>query len=192
MLTNMKRGWLLYILGGTFLLLGWELAPPLKIGLVFNVIAFSSPVVIVIAVRTWRPEHRLPWYLFALGLTLFVAGEVITYNYEKLFGAELPYPSIGDILYLTAYPCLIAGVLLMVHRRSPGRHREGLIDSLIVAIGIGTISWVFLMSPLARSPEANAIQKLVGMAYPFMDLVLIVVVVRRPSAPGGALSPSLS
>jgi hypothetical protein len=112
----MKRGWLLYILGGTFLLLGWELAPPLKIGLVFNVIAFSSPVVIVIAVRTWRPEHRLPWYLFALGLTLFVAGEVITYNYEKLFGAELPYPSIGDILYLTAYPCLIAGVLLMVHR----------------------------------------------------------------------------
>ena len=180
----MKRGWLLYILGGTFLLLGWELAPPLKIGLVFNVIAFSSPVVIVIAVRTWRPEHRLPWYLFALGLTLFVAGEVITYNYEKLFGAELPYPSIGDILYLTAYPCLIAGVLLMVHRRSPGRHREGLIDSLIVAIGIGTISWVFLMSPLARSPEANAIQKVVGMAYPFMDLVLIVVVVRLAIGPG--------
>jgi diguanylate cyclase (GGDEF)-like protein/PAS domain S-box-containing protein len=183
-MTNMKRGWLLYILGGTFLLLGWELAPPLKIGLVFNVIAFSSPVVIVIAVRTWRPEHRLPWYLFALGLTLFVAGEVITYNYEKLFGAVLPYPSIGDILYLTAYPCLIAGVLLMVHRRSPGRHREGLIDSLIVAIGIGTISWVFLMSPLARSPEANAIQKLVGMAYPFMDLVLIVVVVRLAIGPG--------
>ena len=179
-----RRGWLLYILGGTLLLLGWEFVPPLKIGLVFNVIAFSSPVVIVIAVRTWRPEHRLPWYLFALGQTLFVAGDVITYNYERLFGSELPYPSIGDILYLSVYPCLIAGVLLMVHRRSPGRDREGLIDSLIVAIGIGTISWVFLMSPIARTPDSNAIQRLVGMAYPFMDLILLVVVVRLAIGPG--------
>jgi diguanylate cyclase (GGDEF)-like protein/PAS domain S-box-containing protein len=184
MTTMRHRGWLLYILGGTLLLLGWEFVPPLKIGLVFNVIAFSSPVVIVLAVRTWRPEQRLPWYLFALGQTLFVAGDIITYNYEKLFGSELPYPSIGDILYLSVYPCLIAGVLLMVRRRSPGRDREGLIDSLIVAIGIGTISWVFLMSPIARTPESNAIQRLVGMAYPFMDLMLLVVVVRLAMGPG--------
>lgn len=184
-MTTMRRlGWLLYILGGTLLLLGWEFVPPLKIGLVFNVIAFSSPVVIVIAVRTWRPDQRRPWYLFALGQTLFVAGDVITYNYEKLFGSELPYPSIGDILYLSVYPCLIAGVLLMVHRHSPGRDREGLIDSLIVAIGIGTISWVFLMSPIARTPESNAIQRIVGMAYPFMDLMLLVVVVRLAIGPG--------
>jgi hypothetical protein len=81
-----RRAWLLYILGGALLLLGWEFAPPLKIGLVFNVIAFSSPVAIAIAVRIWRPEHRLPWYLFALGQTLFVAGDIITHNYEKLFG----------------------------------------------------------------------------------------------------------
>jgi diguanylate cyclase (GGDEF)-like protein/PAS domain S-box-containing protein len=186
-----RRGWLLYVLGGTLLLLGWELVPPLKVGFVFNIIAVSSPVVILIAVKTWRPEHRLPWYLFALGQTMFVAGDVITYNYDKLFGAELPYPSIGDILYLSVYPCLIAGVLLMVHRRSPGRDREGLIDSLIVAIGIGTISWVFLMSPIARTPESSAIQRLVGMAYPFMDLVLLVAVVRLAIGPGRR-APSFS
>ena len=186
-----RRGWLLYVLGGTLLLLGWELVPPLKVGFVFNIIAVSSPVVILIAVKTWRPEHRLPWYLFALGQTMFVAGDVITYNYDKLFGAELPYPSIGDILYLSVYPCLIAGVLLMVRRRSPGRDREGLIDSLIVAIGIGTISWVFLMSPIARTPESSGIQRLVGMAYPFMDLVLLVAVVRLAIGPGRR-APSFS
>jgi len=186
-----RRGWLLYVLGGTLLLLGWELVPPLKVGFVFNIIAVSSPIVILIAVKTWRPEHRLSWYLFALGQTLFVAGDVITYNYDKLFGAELPYPSIGDILYLSVYPCLIAGVLLMVHRRSPGRDREGLIDSLIVAIGIGTISWVFLMSPIARTPESSATQRLVGMAYPFMDLVLLVAVVRLAIGPGRR-APSFS
>ena len=76
------------------------------------------------------------------------------------------------------YPCLIAGILLISRRRSPGRDRKGLIDSLIVAIGIGTISWVFLMSPIAHDAESALIQKVVSMAYPFMDLMLLTVVIR--------------
>ena len=96
-----RRAWLLYLAAGFATLAIWEFAPALKIGPVFNVIAFSSPVAIVVAVRLWKPEARAPWYLFALGQALFVAGDVITYNYDKFFnGAELPYPSIGDVLYL--------------------------------------------------------------------------------------------
>lgn len=175
----MKRpAWLLYLLGGAALLAVWELVPPLKVGPIFNVIALSSPVAIVLAVGRNKPEHRLPWYLFALGQTLFVAGDIITYNYDKFFGTDLPFPSIGDIAYLAVYPCLIAGILLISRRRSPGRDRKGLIDSLIVAIGIGTISWVFLMSPIAHDAESTLIQKVVSMAYPFMDLMLLTVVIR--------------
>src|SRR3972149_958684 len=104
----------------------------------------TSPGAIVVAVRLWGTEQRAPWYPFALGQAFFVAGGVITQNYERLFGTTLPFPSLGDVYYLAIYPCTIAGILMLVHRRTPGRDREGLIDSLIVAIGIGTISWVFL------------------------------------------------
>ena len=174
-----RRAWLLYLLGGALFTLGWEFVPGMKLGVVFNLIAISSPVAIVIAVRIWKPEQKAPWYLFALGQTFFVMGDVITYNYGKFFGgAELPYPSIGDVFYLAVYPCLVAGVLMLVRRRNPGRDREGLIDSLIVAIGIGTISWVFLMGPTAHGTDSTLTQKLVGMAYPFMDLVLLTVVFR--------------
>jgi diguanylate cyclase (GGDEF)-like protein/PAS domain S-box-containing protein len=173
-----RRAWLLYLLFGYALLAVWEFVPGAKVGPLFNAIALSSPVAIVVAVRMWKPAQRAPWYLFALGQTLFVAGDVITYNYERFFHTELPYPSIGDVLYLAVYPCLVLGVLLIVRRRSPGRDREGLIDSLIVAIGVGTISWVYLMGPIASDSASRIIDRVVGMAYPFMDLILLTVVVR--------------
>ena len=74
-------------------------------------IAISSPIAIVIAVRIWQPQTRLPWYLFALGQTFFVIGDVITYNYVEFFGTDLPFPSVGDVFYLSVYPCLIVGIL---------------------------------------------------------------------------------
>jgi diguanylate cyclase (GGDEF)-like protein/PAS domain S-box-containing protein len=173
-----RRAWIFYLLFGFALLGVWEFVPGAKVGPLFNAIALSSPIAIVIAVRMWKPQQRMPWYLFALGQTFFVAGDVITYNYERFFHTELPYPSVGDVLYLAVYPCLVLGVLLLVRRRSPGKDREGLIDSLIVAIGIGTISWVYLMGPIAGDSTSTVLQRLVGMAYPFMDLILITVVVR--------------
>ena len=156
-----QRAWLLYLMAAEAALLAYLFVPGCRQGWFFNLIAVSSPIAIVCAVRMWNPEAKAPWYLFALGQTLFVAGDVITYNYDKFFGSELPFPSIGDVAYLSVYPCLIAGILLLVRRRSPGRDREGLIDSLIIAVGIGVISWVFLMGPdrarrrLDADPEAR-------------------------------------
>jgi diguanylate cyclase (GGDEF)-like protein/PAS domain S-box-containing protein len=179
-----RRAWLLYLLAGTVVMLAWEYVPHLKVGWLFNAIALSSPVAIVLAVRMWKPQHRAPWYLFALGQTFFVAGDIITYNYQRFFGAELPFPSIGDAAYLAVYPCLIAGILMLIRRHSPGRDQDGFIDSLIVAIGIGTISWVFLMAPIAQDKLTEPIPKFISMAYPFMDLMLVTVVVRLAIGPG--------
>ena len=127
-----RRAWLAYLVTVVAALVAYLFVPGLRRGWVFNLIAVSSPIAILWAVRTWKPKARTPWYLFALGLSLFVAGDVITYNYDKIFGAELPFPSIGDILYLSVYPCLIAGIVLLVRERNPGRDRESIIDSLIV------------------------------------------------------------
>jgi diguanylate cyclase (GGDEF)-like protein/PAS domain S-box-containing protein len=163
--------------------------PGLRLGPLFNAIAISSPIAIVIAVRYGKPQVRLPWYLFALGQTFFVAGDVITYNYDRFFGTDLPFPSIGDVFYLSVYPCLVAGILMLVRRKSTGGDRDGMIDSLIVAIGVGTISWVFLLSPLAHDSASSLVQKLSGMAYPVMDLILLTVVVRLAIG-GGRRAPA--
>jgi diguanylate cyclase (GGDEF)-like protein/PAS domain S-box-containing protein len=154
------------------------LVPGARAGVLFNAIGLSSPIVIALSLRRRDVGNRLPWVLIAVGQTLFVLGDVITYNYDRFFGTELPYPSIGDLFYLSVYPCLIAGILLLVRRRSPGRDRDGVIDSLIVAIGVGVLSWVFLIAPYTRDSSLTLLQKLVAIGYPVMDLMLITVAVR--------------
>lgn len=172
------RAWALYLSIGAAVLTAFVFVHPIRVGPLFNVIGLSAPIAMVVAARMHAPRQRLPWYLVAIGQALFVAGDVITYNYGRFFGTEPPFPSIGDVLYLSVYPFLIAGVLLLVRRRSPGRDRASLIDSLIIAVGVGTLSWVFLLAPYAYDQSLTLIQKLTAMAYPIMDLILFGVAVR--------------
>jgi diguanylate cyclase (GGDEF)-like protein/PAS domain S-box-containing protein len=145
----------------------------------FNAIGLSSPLLILVAARLHEPERRGPWYLFALGQFVFIGGDVFSYNYDKIFGTELPYPAISDALYLSVYPCIVAGLFLMIRHRGAGRDRGALIDSAMVAIGVGTLSWVFLISPYVHEDFGlTGLQKLVSMSYPTMDLLLMAVAVR--------------
>ena len=93
-----------------------------------------------------RPRARGAWWLFAVGQFLFFGGDLYTYSYPKL-SARRPFPSLGDALYLAVYPVLMAGLLLLVRRRNPRRDPAALIDALILTIGIGLLSWVFLIAP---------------------------------------------
>ena len=161
--------------------------------LLFNLVGLASPVLIIVAVRMHRPENPWPWYLIAIGQFLFIAGDVVSYNYElfnlvfpRVFWldyafnpmGDVPFPGIADALYLAVYPALIAGVLLMIHARTPGRDRASLLDSLMVAIGVGTISWVLLISPYIHITDLDLKIKLTAMAYPTMDLLLMAVSIR--------------
>ncbi len=168
----------MYLLLGSIATVAFLTVPGFRIGVLLNVIALSSPIVILIALRVNHVEYKLPWILIALGQVLFVAGDVITYNYDRLFMTELPYPSIGDVLYLSVYPCLLAGMLLLIRRRNPGRDRDSAIDSLIVAIGVGVLSWVLLIAPYTHDSSLTLLQKLVSMGYPIFDLMLITAAVR--------------
>ena len=87
-----QRAWLLYLVTAEAALLAYLFVPGCRQGFVFNLIALSSPIAIVQAVRMWKPAVKAPWYLFALGQTFFVAGDVITYNYEKFFGTRAAVP----------------------------------------------------------------------------------------------------
>ena len=173
-----RRAWFVYVLGGLALLAAWGTYEPLTSGPVYSLIVLTSPVAILVAVRIHRPEHRTPWYLFALGQTLFLAGNVVTYNHELLFDETLTFPSSGDAAFLAVYPCLIAGILLLIRERSPGRDREAFIDSLILAVAVGTVAWVYLLAPVTQDTASGLMDKTVGMAYPLMDLVLLATVVR--------------
>ena len=177
MIRALRQPWLLYAAGVCAVAVAY-LAGPLKEGPVMNLIGASAVVATIVGARRNSPEHRLPWYLFAFSQALFVSGDVLSYNYTRFFGGELPFPSIADPFYLALYPSLIAALLLLVRRRSPGRDIASLIDSLIVAVGVGTISWIYLMAPYAEDETLALSTKLISIAYPVMDLLVLAVAVR--------------
>jgi PAS domain S-box-containing protein len=180
-----RFAWLAYLGLGAVMLAAYLFIHAIRVGPLFNLIGLSGAVAIVVAVRIHRPKQRLAWYLVAIGQVLFVAGDVITYNYKDFFGTEAPFPSIGDLLYLLVYPFLILGILLLIRRREPGGDRVSLLDSLIVGVGVGALSWVLLIAPNVRDETLSLAQKLVAMAYPVMDLVLLTVAVRLTVGTGG-------
>ena len=183
------RAWLVYLAVGGVVLTAFVFVHGIRVGPLFNAVGLSAAVAMVVAARLHRPAQRLPWYLVAIGQVLFVGGDVITYNYERFFGTEPPFPSIGDLFYLSVYPFLIAGLLLLIRRRSPGRDRASLIDSLIVSVGVGAISWVWLLAPYVHDQTLSLSQKLTAMGYPMMDLLLFFVAVRL-TVTGGRRPPA--
>jgi diguanylate cyclase (GGDEF)-like protein/PAS domain S-box-containing protein len=178
-----RHAWWLYLAVMAAISVAY-LAGPLKAGPVFNAIGFSACIAIVAGVRIHRPAARWAWYLIALGQALLVAGDVLAYNYTAFFGVALPFPSIADPLYLAVYPTTVAGLLLLIRRRNPGRDWASLVDSVIVTIGLGLLSWVFLMAPYAANSSLHLGTKLVAIAYPLGDILMLGVAVRMAVGAG--------
>jgi len=124
------RLWVVYLVAGALLTAAYLWVPPLKgNGPLINLLGLSSSVAIAVGIYLHRPKARAAWFLFIVGQFLFFAGDLYTYSYPKVFGADVEFPSLGDAIYLMVYPALVAGLLLLVRRRNPRGDRAGAIDS---------------------------------------------------------------
>jgi diguanylate cyclase (GGDEF)-like protein/PAS domain S-box-containing protein len=186
-----ERAWKLYLATGVALLLVYYFVPVLKgNGVIFNLIGVSSAVAMVAGVRLHQPSTPNAWYLFGTGHALFVIGDIFYYSASSLLDIEIPFPSAGDVFYLSVYPALVAGLLILVQRRNPRGDRAGLIDALIISTSLALMAWVFLMAPYAHDPALTFVQKVVSIAYPGMDVLLLAVAVRL-SVDNGTRRPAL-
>jgi diguanylate cyclase (GGDEF)-like protein/PAS domain S-box-containing protein len=186
-----RRAWLIYPVLAAAAMVVYFVAD--HNSFLFNAIGLSSPILILVAVRVHRPHHPWAWYLIAAGQFVFILGDIVSYNYLALSQSmpnlfpldhtftpegDVPFPGLADALYLAVYPLLIAGILLLIRAQSPGRDRVSLLDSLMLTIGVGTISWVLLIEPYVRFTDLSLQTKLTAMAYPLMDILLAGAAIR--------------
>ena len=69
------------------------------------------------------------------------------------------YPSIVDAFYLVGYPVIAVGLWLL-HRRGGRRNdRAGLLDSAILTIGVGILSWASLGPPHGEAVRLLAVHR---------------------------------
>ena len=177
------RLWLLYLAAGLATAAGSMLLPDLAQSIVYDLIGLSAVVAILLGVRRHGLVRRGMWYGLAGGLAVFVAGDVLYSVYVYALHLE-PFPSPADALYLASYPILAAALLVMIRSRTGGRDRAGLIDALIITTGLGLLSWTFLMRPIASDPSLTAGTRLISLAYPLADVLLLAVLARLVTSPG--------
>jgi hypothetical protein len=171
--------WGVYLAFGAVLCAFYLWIPPFKgSGPLMNLIGLSPVLAILVGVRRHRPASTLPWLLLAAGSALFWLGDLYTYSYPHLLGAEVPFPSLGDALYVAMYPVMMAGLLLLVRRRNAGSDRSGLIDGLILTVGLSLPAWIALMAPYLHQDDLSLLGKVVSVAYPIGDVILVGAVVR--------------
>ncbi len=78
------------------------------------------------------------------------------------------------MLYLLAYPILAFALVRLARARFD---REIAIDSAIVAVALSAVIWQWVITPVLDTANGATVERIVTVAYPIMDILLVVVIV---------------
>ena len=144
-------------------------------------VAFGSigaAVIVLGAIRNLEGSARRPWFLLAAGQAAFSIGDGVLNFYPNFAGHDPPFPSPADIVYLAGYPFLGAGIYLLVRRLTSAEGRFVYIDAALMTGAFALVQWVFLIQPYMHQTNESVYARIVLMAYPAMDVLLLVVLAR--------------
>lgn len=156
----------------------------------WGLLGLSGVVAIVLGVIVNRPARALPWLLLAAANLSFVGGQLGFLILADIIHAHVSFPSFADILYLLTYPLSALGVFIFIRWRTIGTDRRSLIDALTLTVGLGLLSWIYLVLPYVHNPTLSWVQKCFAIGYPLGD-VLVLAMLARLLAPGQARARSV-
>jgi two-component system, cell cycle response regulator len=125
-----------------------------------------------LAVRT----DRAAWLCIGAGLAFNAGGEMY---YSVAFGdnGNPPTPSVADGLYLTYYPFIYTGFMLLVRPRLDRNSPSTWLDGGIAAVTTAALVASLALGAIAHATPADPAAVATDMAYPLGDLLLFAMVV---------------
>ncbi|GID93243.1 putative bifunctional diguanylate cyclase/phosphodiesterase [Amorphoplanes digitatis] len=126
----------------------------------------------VFGIRLHRPAQARPWWLLAAALCVATAGNVYWSVEFALTGQRIPFGSVGDLIYLSAYPLLIAALWTMAGHRA---RRTGMVDAAIVTCGLAVLMWTLVIDGFLDGSPVTGARLAVAMAFPVFDLAVVAV-----------------
>jgi len=177
-----REPYLLWLVAGLALVGGYFLMPLEIQNLMAPVMSMTVAGVILLRSLRFSGGLRVAWALIGAAFLLTAAGDILWVLFDVVWEIE-PFPSVADVVYLAFYPVIAAGLVVLIRWHKAG-DRESVVDAFIVAIGAAVLAWVFVMSPYIFDGSMTLFEKLVSVAYPAGDLLLLAVVVRLVFARG--------
>lgn len=136
--------------------------------------ALNLAAAALIAIRAYRLRaDRFAWSMIAAGMALSALGDVV----YALWVPDARSPSVADPEYLAFYPFVYAGILLLMRshlKRVPMPIR---LDSLVCALAFAALAAALRAGPMQAAAARTPATVLVGLVYPWGDLVLLALAV---------------
>lgn len=139
--------------------------------------AAAASVACALAGRRHARSMRAFWWLLAAACGAWASGEAIWTWYEVVLAVPVPYPSLADVGYLAGTPLAVAA--FACHPAAHSRHRLRvipLLDGIAVASALLFVSWLLVLGPLWENDGGKSLGDLVAVAYPFGDVVILVLI----------------
>ena len=180
------------LLAATLLFVGWGVVPRATLFTTVlspaRLIAVASLVKLTLlslgALWSWRARGsmeadnpvRPAWALLASSLLCDVIGQAALARYQ-LRGEQAPFPSVGDVFWLLAYPLAGAALVRFVsayHQSGyPMGTRGERVGLLAVTAAVCAALSFVVLRPVVLA-EMPALDKALSAAYPLLDMALLV------------------
>jgi diguanylate cyclase (GGDEF)-like protein len=123
---------------------------------------------IVYGVRRNRPRPRWPWLLLASAGPISVLG----------FGVWWAGSAIAALsVFMLIFPVQAAALLLIVRGTSWRKDKAGILDTVMISVGLGLACWLLVVTPLVRA-DRQPLEDVIAMLFPFGDVLLLGVIIR--------------
>jgi two-component system, cell cycle response regulator len=131
----------------------------------------ASAVASCLAARRLTGRNRRLWLILAVAAVAQLAGECTWAGYDYLTTDGPPQPSLADAGYLTASTLTMVAVLAGFGGAGRLRHARGLLDAVLISVGVGALGWQMLIRP--QLAGGMTLPDVVNIAYPLLDIAMV-------------------
>jgi two-component system cell cycle response regulator len=146
-------------------------------------------VLVIRAARKVPPPRRRFWIVMAIAGPLTLAGELVVSWHHLVIGDEPPLPGLPDVFFISYYVVLLAALIFGLRPARQLQSWRAALDASIVAAVVAFISYDLLISPQLGGGVTST--QLVGLAYPAMDVAMLVALISLALASFGHIPWSL-
>jgi diguanylate cyclase (GGDEF)-like protein len=124
------------------------------------------------------PVDRAVWAWLAAAVTARALGFVLFLSYVR-WQEPVPYPSVADAAWLTMYALMLAGLVELARRRARGLSMVLVLDAAVGVLAAAALAVALLYRTVLAlaAPGTPSAAVVVNLAYPVLDLMLLVAFV---------------
>jgi len=131
-------------------------------------------IVMLAGILCFRREHRLGWIALWVGLLSAHVGGLLA-AHPTIIGVDPTAPSVIDVLRLANYPLGAFGVMVLLFGSGRKIGWRASLDAVIAVTAGVMVIWLAVLEPLLAAPSTAWLDRVVGVMYPTMDMLLLGV-----------------